>query len=240
MLHIIQAGLIIIYRSSKGYRNFVYICRIRSIVVVVRAVITFGTWNTCSIPSQIWTDNTQMHEKLPPGITLVKAEDFQTWLVDIQVMDSNPIYQGETYRLKFNFSSQYPIQVRTDSIVFASPRIAVITQPYNVLTHAPHSHQRSHLPETSLTQYHGIRTSTPTASSASTCSTDKAGHRFTTSRAYASACKVCSRATPRKSDQRATMPLYDTIHNGHETSISCSMTIQSKFVRAGAERVVKA
>jgi ubiquitin-conjugating enzyme E2 W len=53
-----------------------------------------------------------MHEKLPQGISLVKADDFQTWLMDIQVIDSNPIYQGETYRLKFTFSPQYPIEVR--------------------------------------------------------------------------------------------------------------------------------
>ncbi|KNG46607.1 UBC-like protein [Stemphylium lycopersici] len=52
----------------------------------------------------------KMHEKLPPGITLIQADDFQTWLMDIQVMDSNPIYQGETYRLKFSFSPQYPIE----------------------------------------------------------------------------------------------------------------------------------
>ncbi|KAI4684601.1 uncharacterized protein J4E88_004041 [Alternaria novae-zelandiae] len=52
----------------------------------------------------------KMHEKLPPGITLIKADDFQTWLMDIQVMDSNPLYAGETYRLKFSFTPQYPIE----------------------------------------------------------------------------------------------------------------------------------
>lgn len=52
-----------------------------------------------------------MHEKLPPGITLIQADDFQTWLMDIQVMDDNPLYQGETYRLKFSFTPQYPIEV---------------------------------------------------------------------------------------------------------------------------------
>ena len=56
-----------------------------------------------------------MHEKLPPGITLIQADDFQTWLMDIQVIDSNPIYQGETYRLKFSFSPQYPIEVSMPS-----------------------------------------------------------------------------------------------------------------------------
>ena len=61
-----------------------------------------------------------MHEKLPPGITLVKADDFQTWLMDIQVIDSNPIYQGETYRLKFIFSPQYPIEVGTTFLITSS------------------------------------------------------------------------------------------------------------------------
>jgi ubiquitin-protein ligase len=29
--------------------------------------------------------------------------------MDIQVLDDNPIYKGQTYRLKFMFSSNYPI-----------------------------------------------------------------------------------------------------------------------------------
>ena len=54
-----------------------------------------------------------MQGPLPPGITLVKADDFSSWLVDIQVVDPNPIYAGETYRLKFMFSQNYPIEVRS-------------------------------------------------------------------------------------------------------------------------------
>ena len=54
-----------------------------------------------------------MQGSLPPGITLVKADDFSSWLVDIQVVDPNPIYAGETYRLKFMFSQNYPIEVRS-------------------------------------------------------------------------------------------------------------------------------
>lgn len=57
-----------------------------------------------------------MHDKLPPGITLIQAEDFKTWLMDIQVIDTNPLYQDETYRLKFSFSSQYPIEVGTPTL----------------------------------------------------------------------------------------------------------------------------
>lgn len=49
--------------------------------------------------------------QLAPGITLVQAENLKTWLMDIQVMDSNPIYQDQIYRLKFEFSSNYPIGI---------------------------------------------------------------------------------------------------------------------------------
>jgi len=52
-----------------------------------------------------------MQGQLPPGITLVSADNFETWFVDIQVIDPNPIYAGETYRLKFMFSQNYPIEV---------------------------------------------------------------------------------------------------------------------------------
>ncbi|KAF2266064.1 UBC-like protein [Lojkania enalia] len=52
----------------------------------------------------------KMQGKLPPGIEVVKAEDFSEWLMDIKVVDSNPLYAGETYRLKFAFSSNYPIE----------------------------------------------------------------------------------------------------------------------------------
>ncbi|TIA62609.1 UBC-like protein [Aureobasidium pullulans] len=48
--------------------------------------------------------------QLAPGITLVSAENLKTWLMDIQVMDANPIYQGNIFRLKFEFSNNYPIE----------------------------------------------------------------------------------------------------------------------------------
>lgn len=52
----------------------------------------------------------KIHSSLPPGITLVSADNFEEWFLDIQVLDKNPIYQGQIYRLKFRFSSQYPIE----------------------------------------------------------------------------------------------------------------------------------
>ncbi|BDD60832.1 hypothetical protein MAP00_005929 [Monascus purpureus] len=52
----------------------------------------------------------KMHEHLPPGIAIVTAENFEEWQMDIKVLDDNPLYKGETYRLKFTFSSKYPIE----------------------------------------------------------------------------------------------------------------------------------
>lgn len=51
----------------------------------------------------------QIHDKLPPGIQLVKADNFEEWQMDIKVLDDNPIYKDETYRLKFHFPKNYPI-----------------------------------------------------------------------------------------------------------------------------------
>lgn len=52
----------------------------------------------------------KLQEGLPPGITLVEAENFDTWLMDIRVMDDNPLYRDQTYRLKFKFPNNYPIE----------------------------------------------------------------------------------------------------------------------------------
>jgi ubiquitin-conjugating enzyme E2 W len=51
----------------------------------------------------------QAKQKLPPGISIAKADDFREWQMDIRVLDENPIYKGEIYRLSFIFGDQYPI-----------------------------------------------------------------------------------------------------------------------------------
>ncbi|KJR84877.1 ubiquitin-conjugating enzyme E2 W [Sporothrix schenckii 1099-18] len=47
---------------------------------------------------------------LPPGITLVSSENLEEWIADIQVLDQNPLYMDQTYRLKFRFPPTYPIE----------------------------------------------------------------------------------------------------------------------------------
>ena len=54
-----------------------------------------------------------MQDHLPPGITIVKSDNLEEWQMDIKVLDSNPLYQNQTYRLKFTFSNKYPIGNQT-------------------------------------------------------------------------------------------------------------------------------
>ena len=61
----------------------------------------------------------QLHDKTAPGITFVSADDLKEWYMDIEVLDDNPIYKGEKYRLKFMFSNNYPIgMLDTDTKAF--------------------------------------------------------------------------------------------------------------------------
>lgn len=50
-----------------------------------------------------------MQQELPPGISIVKADDFEQWQMDIWVLDNNPLYLDQKFRLNFNFGSNYPI-----------------------------------------------------------------------------------------------------------------------------------
>jgi ubiquitin-conjugating enzyme E2 W len=53
------------------------------------------------------------NDGLPPGIDLVTAgdgSDMSEWTLDIRVLDQNPIYKDQVYRLKFKFPKSYPIE----------------------------------------------------------------------------------------------------------------------------------
>ncbi|KAH9994158.1 hypothetical protein F4779DRAFT_623363 [Xylariaceae sp. FL0662B] len=60
-------------------------------------------------PKRLNKELSKVTVSLPPGITLVSAENLEEWFLDIRVLDQNPIYAGQTYRLKFKFSNSYPI-----------------------------------------------------------------------------------------------------------------------------------
>ncbi|RYP54731.1 hypothetical protein DL768_000555 [Monosporascus sp. mg162] len=52
----------------------------------------------------------KINNSIPPGISLVSADNLEEWYLDIQVLDQNPLYAGQTYRLKFKFNDKYPIE----------------------------------------------------------------------------------------------------------------------------------
>ncbi|EWC45246.1 hypothetical protein DRE_05973 [Drechslerella stenobrocha 248] len=52
----------------------------------------------------------QIHKSLPPGIAIAATPDFTNWKMDIQVLDNNPLYADQIYRLNFKFSQSYPIE----------------------------------------------------------------------------------------------------------------------------------
>ncbi|RAH77953.1 UBC-like protein [Aspergillus japonicus CBS 114.51] len=62
----------------------------------------------------------KIKEHLPPGISIVKSDNLEEWLMDIKVLDENPLYLNETYRLKFTFSKKYPIE---------PPEVQFVTTP---------------------------------------------------------------------------------------------------------------
>ncbi|KIV85865.1 hypothetical protein PV11_01518 [Exophiala sideris] len=60
-------------------------------------------------------------QSLPPGIDLVEADDFREWQVDIRVLDANPLYLNQTFRLSFIFSDNYPIEAPEVAFIHIPP-----------------------------------------------------------------------------------------------------------------------
>ncbi|KAL4946402.1 ubiquitin-conjugating enzyme/RWD-like protein [Aspergillus oleicola] len=77
----------------------------------------------------------KIKEHLPPGISIAKAENLENWEMDINVLDDNPLYRNETYRLKFTFGSKYPIE---------PPEVQFITDAQSSSSQAqqPQQHQQ--------------------------------------------------------------------------------------------------
>ncbi|KAG8527018.1 uncharacterized protein KY384_008447 [Bacidia gigantensis] len=73
----------------------------------------------------------KIQQSLPPGINLVNADNFQEWNMDIRVLDSNPLYQNQIYRLRFRFSKSYPIEA--PEVTFSH-----LTQPPRPIPIHPH------------------------------------------------------------------------------------------------------
>jgi ubiquitin-conjugating enzyme E2 W len=71
----------------------------------------------------------QIQGLLPPGIALVSAPDLKEWQMDISILD-NPLYSPtDKYRLKFTFSTSYPIE---------APEVVFLSTPDRTIPMHPH------------------------------------------------------------------------------------------------------
>lgn len=50
----------------------------------------------------------------------MSADGFDEWFLDIQVLDANPLYMNQIYRLKFKFSASYPIGTARSKVFIRS------------------------------------------------------------------------------------------------------------------------
>ena len=115
----------------------------------------------------------QIHDKLPDGLTLISAEGFKEWFIDLRVLDPNPLYINKIFRLKFTFSDKYPMGT------YSSPPSIHHLETLNLLkyrerkkvyslTH-PQNHPKSSSFSPPIGQSLYTPTYTPTASYVSIC-----------------------------------------------------------------------
>ncbi|ERF73675.1 hypothetical protein EPUS_00928 [Endocarpon pusillum Z07020] len=95
-------------------------------------------------------------QHLPPGVELVKADDFSEWQMDIRVLDDNPLYKDEIYRLRFRFGNNYPIQAPEVTFLHIPP------SSYSSSSFTPHSSQQPHNQYPPPTNNNDSTVSTPT------------------------------------------------------------------------------
>lgn len=74
-------------------------------------------------------------KECPQGITLVKADDFMTWFLGLEVL-GNSLYAGEKFLLKFRFDNQYPI---------SSPSVTFVADKDHQAPIHPHVYSNGHI-----------------------------------------------------------------------------------------------
>ncbi|KAK9478845.1 ubiquitin-conjugating enzyme/RWD-like protein [Lipomyces japonicus] len=63
-----------------------------------------------SFAKRLGRELNDLQSNAPVGISIFQAEDFSLWLIDIRVMDDNPLYANKIFRLQFRFPKSYPIE----------------------------------------------------------------------------------------------------------------------------------
>ncbi|KAI0369956.1 UBC-like protein, partial [Pilatotrama ljubarskyi] len=74
-------------------------------------------------------------EGTPVGIEVLKADDFSTWILSVEVL-GDTVYQGEKFALMFRFDGHYPI---------SAPAVQfVVDDTYQAPIH-PHVYSNGHI-----------------------------------------------------------------------------------------------
>ncbi|KAI0808931.1 UBC-like protein [Irpex lacteus] len=71
----------------------------------------------------------------PAGIQLLKGDDFQSWVLSIEVLGES-LYKGDKFALEFRFDGQYPIS--PPSVTF------VVNEQFHAPEH-PHVYSNGHI-----------------------------------------------------------------------------------------------
>ncbi|KAI0314257.1 UBC-like protein [Amylostereum chailletii] len=74
-------------------------------------------------------------QKLPEGIQLLKADDFETWFLSIEVLGES-LYKGEVFALMFRFDNSYP---------FSAPAVTFVADNYYKPPVHPHVYTNGHI-----------------------------------------------------------------------------------------------
>jgi ubiquitin-conjugating enzyme E2 W len=72
----------------------------------------------------------------PAHITLVEANDLETWQIDLEVNNDNPLYTGKTFRLQFIIGPNYPVE---------SPQVQFMPLPARPIPIHPHIYSNGHI-----------------------------------------------------------------------------------------------
>ncbi|KAG2132362.1 ubiquitin-conjugating enzyme/RWD-like protein [Suillus clintonianus] len=74
-------------------------------------------------------------EGCPTGITLLSADNFETWYFSIEILGES-LYQGEVFKLMFRFDPSYPI---------SAPAVQFVVNQESTAPVHPHVYSNGHI-----------------------------------------------------------------------------------------------
>ncbi|KAK9470286.1 ubiquitin-conjugating enzyme/RWD-like protein [Dipodascopsis tothii] len=81
-------------------------------------------------------ERADLEKSMPAGITILEADNFEQWLLEVRVLDENPLYVGKTFLLRFKFLPSYPIE---------APEVQFTKQRGHPVPINPHIYSNGHI-----------------------------------------------------------------------------------------------